>query len=73
MPKRSMTEEDRDIIRRFASGDQSARAGAEAVFRDCYSTQPKETEMRFMSEALNPVPDLLLRSRYRQELKRADS
>lgn len=66
-----MTEQDRGTIRRFANGDKSARADAERIFEACASEQPQEAEMMFMSEATSPVPDLLLRAKYRQQLKSA--
>lgn len=64
-----MTDQDRSTIRRFAGGDKAAREESERIFEACVSEQPNEPEMMFMSEVTNPAPDLLLRAKYRQQLK----
>lgn len=65
----TMTPEDRATIRRLAAGDKTARVDAECIFDACFTSQPNEPEMLFMSEVTNPAPDLLLRAKYRQQLR----
>lgn len=66
-----MTPGAKDIIRKFADGDELLREMAIQVYRlyiphlGSYNSTP---EMNFMSEVDNPVPDYALRARYREIL-----
>ncbi|WP_175958385.1 hypothetical protein [Burkholderia sp. BCC0405] len=62
-----LSEDERAAIRAVAFGDKTQLAVARAAFD---RAAPKHgvdacVELQFMAEVLAPVPDLLLRSRYR--------
>lgn len=62
---------EKEIIRRFADGNEACREAAITIYRKyiphlgAYGSTP---EMNFMSEVDNPVPDLALRATYRNIL-----
>lgn len=57
------------LIERFAGGDETLRARAIDAYRRALSSGAGQGKhMRFMAEVDNAVPDLLLRSQYRQAL-----
>lgn len=66
-----MLSEEKEIICRFANGEETFRSAAIAIYRKyiptlgAYGTHP---EQNFMSEVDNPVPDLALRAMYRKVL-----
>lgn len=66
----TLTSLERATIRAFADGETTRRDEAVAAYRRVAQGGGLNTcaAMRFMSEVLNPVPDLGLRARYRQEL-----
>lgn len=69
-----MTKEERQTIIDFAKGQAALRKEATRIFLK-YLGLPlayKDTpEMLFMSEVVNPCPDLALRATYRKELVNA--
>lgn len=64
---------EREIIRRFAAGEVSLRDEAIRIHRNSLrrvGVQRGDLHFDFMSEVDNPCPDLLLRSLYRERLRR---
>jgi hypothetical protein len=69
-----MTEGEKAVIKAFACGDKTKRDEAIAIHRDnlCkYGSMPRDPFENFMSEIDNPCPDLALRARYREQVKKA--
>ncbi|WP_082079972.1 hypothetical protein [Cupriavidus basilensis] len=62
-----LTEAERVAIRGLASGDKARLEAAQAAFDRAAQQNGVDScvELQFMAEVLAPVPDLLLRSRYR--------
>lgn len=63
-----LTVDDKKVIWRLADGDKGARQQAEAIFERCWDDDKDSIEMRYLSEVLNPAPDLLLRGDYRRQV-----
>lgn len=63
-----MNLEERQIIRRFATGEVGLRNRAIQISRKYRPTDLKSPEQLFMQEIDNPVPDLALRANYRKAL-----
>jgi hypothetical protein len=66
-----MSDQDRDIIVRFARGETDLRGQATDIFHRSLrqGIGPRSTpEMRFMAEVDHVAPDLGLRATYRSEL-----
>ena len=65
-----LSEAERLAIRGVASGDRSQLDAARRAFDRAAPLHGVEScvELQFMSEVLAPVPDLLLRSKYRASL-----
>lgn len=68
-----MTNGERKTIIDFAKGNALLKKGAIRIFLEnaglgAYKNTP---EMLFMSEVVNPCPDLALRAKYRKELVNA--
>ena len=65
-----MNDGDKSVIEQFASGASGLRASAiEAHRRNIPAVGVRgNVHMRFMAEVDNPVPDLVLRARYREDL-----
>jgi hypothetical protein len=67
----AMDASDKDIIRRFAAGDQTLRDEAIRIYRvrvRIHGLCRGQPYFDFMSEVDNPCPDLLLRARYREQV-----
>ncbi|WP_175011289.1 hypothetical protein [Burkholderia lata] len=62
-----LTEEERAAIRAVAAKDKTQLDAARAAFDRAASVHGVDAcvELQFMAEVLAPVPDLVLRSRYR--------
>lgn len=69
----TLTDTERLAVYALANGDRAALPAAAAAFERCGASCEDSPEMRFMSEVLAPVPDLLLRARYRRDLLTAPS
>lgn len=65
----TMTDSDRDVIRRFAAGDNFLREQAIAIYRAHAATAPGAPEVLFMAEVASLAPDHLLRAKYRRQLR----
>jgi len=63
-----LTDAERAAISRVAAGDKISLDDARAAFRRAAPKYGVEAcvELQFMSEVLAPVPDLLLRAKYRK-------
>lgn len=62
---------EREIIRRFAGGERALFDEAVRIYRNNirqYGLQHGDAHFDFMSEVDCPVPDLLLRARYRRRV-----
>lgn len=76
MTKFDFSERDKAVIRDFADGNQHRREEAVAIFhwalRECRESKkplPRgNVYFEFMSEAVSPCPDYLLRRKYRAEI-----
>lgn len=64
----TMTDSDREVIRRFAAGDKSLRDQAIAIFKANEDSAPQAPEILFMAEATSLVPDHLQQAQYRRML-----
>ncbi len=65
-----MTPCDKATVKRFANGDACARKECERIYWANINTPDLNTpEMDFLSEVFSDVPDLMLRAKYRAELK----
>ena len=64
----TMTDSDRDVIRRFAAGDKAFRAHAIEIFRAHQTSAAESPEIRFIAEATSLVPDHLQQAQYRRQL-----
>lgn len=66
-----MNSVEKEVIRRLADGNESARTAAIEIYRryilhlGSYNSTP---EMNFMSEVDTPCPDLRLRAMYRERV-----
>lgn len=70
-----MTPEEKDAIRRFASGENSLRATAIEVYRKYLrvkAIREESDEMKFMSEIDNPCPCHILKGVYRKRLAESE-
>lgn len=68
-----MTNEEREVVRRFAGGDESARDQAITIYRAARErgvTCEREAAMRFMFEVDHSNPDIVLRRMMREEVLR---
>lgn len=68
-----MTNNEKNIIKRFAAGEKSLRDEAIAIHRRelCATGKVRGTpEMDFMAEVDNPCPDIFLKDLYRRKLLR---
>lgn len=63
-----LTEEERAAIRAVAAKDKTQLDAGRAAFDRAASVHGADAcvELQFMAEVLAPVPDLVLRSRYRE-------
>lgn len=70
-----LTEAERLAIRDVASGNKDQLPAARAAFDRAVRVHGVEAcvELQFMAEVLAPVPDLLLRRRYREAVLSAGS
>lgn len=64
----TMTDSDREVIRRYAAGDRALRVQAIEVFREHQASHAGTPEIRFMVEATSLVPDHLLQAQYRRQM-----
>ncbi|WP_250511525.1 hypothetical protein [Caballeronia sp. GACF4] len=67
-----LTDLERQAIRAVAAGDRSQLDAARRAFHRAapHNGVASCVDLQFMSEVLTPVPDLLLRSKYRKEILR---
>lgn len=66
-----LSADEKDVIKRFADGDKSERDRSISIYRDFIAKNGIRRDdpfINFMSEIDNPVPDLGLRARYREEV-----
>lgn len=71
-----LSTEEKEVIKRFANGDESVRDDAISLYRDFVfrSGVSRGTPfLNFMSEVDTPVPDLGLRARYREAVCEAET
>jgi hypothetical protein len=66
-----MTQDERDVIRRFAAGEKVLRSRAAKIYRRHETSQARSPEVRFMAEATSLVPDRLLLAHFRRQLAAA--
>ncbi|WP_315922296.1 hypothetical protein [Mesorhizobium sp. SP-1A] len=70
-----LTNDEIDVITRFAKGDRAVKDEAIAIYRKHrWTSDPwANIYLGFMSEVDTPIPDLALRARYRDSIVNEDS
>lgn len=67
-----LTNEEKNVVRRFAEGDKTARVDAEKIYMACIQDHKlsgyRSDEMNFLSEVLKPFPDYMMISFYRNKV-----
>ncbi|WP_297532308.1 hypothetical protein [uncultured Roseateles sp.] len=64
----TMTDSDRNVIRRYAAGDRALRIQAIEAFCEHQASHAGTPEIRLMAEATSLVPDHLLQAQYRRQM-----